>query len=328
MSSAPFIEPSRTTSNAKFRRISSGFISGFASSILLQPLDLLKTRIQQAPNATFRQSLREVLTAQSERSSSSHLDLILKLWRGTIPSVLRTSVGSGLYFATLHSIRATFSNYSTASSAQSTAIRSSVLPRLEGYANLLTGSFTRGAVGFIMMPITVLKVRYESTRYANASLLDTMKSVYREHGIRGFFYGFGATFVRDVPYAGLYVYMYEHAKVIAPSLVSGLSIYDGVQGSETSRLMPSAISAGVNGACAAVAAASATIATNPFDAVKTRMQLFPEKYGTRMWVAFSRMTKEESGVLGLFDGVALRIVRKGFSSAIAWSIYEEMVRRS
>ncbi|KAK7204577.1 mitochondrial carrier domain-containing protein [Myxozyma melibiosi] len=328
LSSAASVAPEPSS---KSLRIVSGFVSGFASSILLQPLDLLKTRVQQAPNSSLRQTLREITSLQQPSSSPLNLALIPKLWRGTVPSVLRTSVGSGLYFSALHSIRAAIHDNTAKTSKTSpnnTAMRSSVLPELHGYANLFSGSFTRGAVGFIMMPITVLKVRYESTRYARASLLDTVKSVYKENGIRGFFYGFGATFVRDVPYAGLYVSIYEHAKAVAPLVIAGSPIAHNITSSSTSNVMSSPVSASVNGICAALAATLATTVTNPFDAVKTRMQLFPDRYGTKMWTAFARMAREESGIRGLFDGLSLRIVRKGFSSAIAWSLYEEMVRRS
>jgi len=30
----------------------------------------------------------------------------------------------------------------------------------------------------------------------------------------------------------------------------------------------------------------------------------------------------------LFDGLALRMARKGMSSALAWTVYEELVRRA
>jgi len=35
--------------------------------------------------------------------------------------------------------------------------------------------------------------------------------------------------------------------------------------------------------------------------------------------------KKEHGIHGFFSGVSLRIVRKGASSAIGWSVYEGML---
>jgi solute carrier family 25 protein 38 len=39
------------------------------------------------------------------------------------------------------------------------------------------------------------------------------------------------------------------------------------------------------------------------------------------------MLKEE-GVRSLFDGLALRMARKAMSSALAWTVYEELTRRA
>ena len=39
------------------------------------------------------------------------------------------------------------------------------------------------------------------------------------------------------------------------------------------------------------------------------------------------MVREE-GVRSLFDGLGLRMGRKAMSSALAWTLYEELVRRA
>ncbi|KAK9493126.1 mitochondrial carrier domain-containing protein [Lipomyces doorenjongii] len=335
MTSAQKPAQSNTTlNNSRSQHILSGFVSGFASSALLQPLDLLKTRIQQSPSSTLRSSWQELLlsdisTAQNTRDSTSKV--LRKLWRGTLPSVLRTSVGSGLYFSTLHSMRSYIQKHGASSTTSTTSSvkTSSVLPQIQGYANLLTGSFARGAVGFVMMPVTVLKVRFESSTYVHSSLFQTAKAIYNAHGVRGFFYGFGATFVRDAPYAGIYVWVYEYTKSIAPALLlrspfaGQLTTVD-----DASQVLSSPLSVVVNLICAGFSATTAVTLSNPFDTVKTRMQLFPDRYGTNMWTAFAAILREETGMRGLFDGLGLRAVRKGLSSGIAWCLYEEMIRSS
>ena len=84
--------------------------------------------------------------------------------------------------------------------------------------------------------------------------------------------------------------------------------------------------ASINFASGVLAAGLATAITNPFDAVKTRLQLMPEQY-TNMVQAANSMVKQE-GLRSLFDGLALRMGRKAMSSALAWTLYEEIIRRA
>jgi len=196
---------------------------------------------------------------------------------------------------------------------------SSALPKLGNVANLATGAMARVAAGFIMNPVTVLKVRYESSFYAYTSLLGAGRDIISKEGLRGFFAGFGATAVRDAPYAGLYVLVYEQAKVRLSDVTPA------IPGSATT--VPSATSAATTNFLSGIlAAVSATTLTNPFDAIKTRLQLMPAQYGN-MVQAGGRMLREE-GVRSMFDGLSLRIGRKAISSALAWTVYEEMVRRA
>ena len=181
-----------------------------------------------------------------------------------------------------------------------------------------------------MMPVTVLKVRYESSLYSYTSLWSAGTAILRTEGLRGFFAGFGATAIRDAPYAGLYVVFYEQSKrrlsrlrdaaattSPPPSLGESLQAREGMR---VSRSVPINFLSGV------VAAGLATAITNPFDAVKTRLQLMPGRYGNLV-TACRRMVREE-GVRSLFDGMGLRMGRKALSSALAWTLYEELVRRA
>lgn len=189
-----------------------GLASGLTSSILLQPADLLKTRVQQ-------QSKRTASLTATIRTILSSPNPIRNLWRGTVPSALRTGFGSALYFTSLNALRQEVARRGPAialidghGNSTSKAYTSSALPKLSHTANLLTGAVARTAAGFVMMPITVLKVRYESDYYAYRSLIGAAKDIVRTEGLRGLFAGFGATAVRDAPYAGLYVAFYEQLK--------------------------------------------------------------------------------------------------------------------
>lgn len=190
-------------------------------------------------------------------------------------------------------------------------------------ANLTTGAIARASAGFIMMPITVIKVRYESSLYSYKSIWGAGTAILKGEGVKGFFAGFGVTAVRDAPYAGLYILFYEQSKRRLGQLQETTTLPDKLN-SQTS--MKSRTSVPINFISGVLAAVSATTVTNPFDAVKTRLQLMPGKY-RNMFVAGRRMVRED-GLRSLFDGLGLRVGRKALSSALAWTLYEELVRQA
>ncbi|QHS72120.1 Hem25p SPAR_D01190 [Saccharomyces paradoxus] len=289
-----------------------GFFGGLTSAVALQPLDLLKTRIQQDKKATLWKSLKDI-------------DNPLQLWRGTLPSALRTSIGSALYLSCLNIMRSSLAKKrhavpSSINDSNTVYNKSSSLPRLSMYENLLTGAFARGLVGYITMPITVIKVRYESTLYNYSSLKEAINHIYTKEGIFGFFRGFGATCLRDAPYAGLYVLLYEKSKQLLPMVLPTRFIHYNPEGGFTTYT-----STTVNTTSAVLSASLATTVTAPFDTIKTRMQLEPSKF-TSSLKTFTSIIKNEN-VLKLFSGLSMRLARKALSAGIAWGIYEELVKR-
>ncbi|KAI7116520.1 hypothetical protein KC324_g19002, partial [Hortaea werneckii] len=141
--------------------------------------------------------------------------------------------------------------------------------------------------------------------------------IWAKEGFRGFFAGFGATAVRDAPYAGLYVLIYEQAKARLASLAQKRS---------ASSESTASGSATINFTSGVVAAISATTLTNPFDSIKTRLQIAPGKYGNMFQAA--RLMLQQEGIQSMFSGLSMRIGRKALSSAFTWTAYEELVRRA
>lgn len=64
------------------------------------------------------------------------------------------------------------------------------------------------------MPISVIKVRFESNLYNYTSLGQASRDIFKREGTRGFFSGFGATALRDAPYAGIHLAIYESTKAL------------------------------------------------------------------------------------------------------------------
>jgi solute carrier family 25 protein 38 len=170
------------------------------------------------------------------------------------------------------------------------------------------------------MPLTVIKVRFESNLYSYTSVASAAADIRRRDGFRGFFSGFGATAIRDAPYAGMYVLFYEMLKTQLGSIASPPSRAGGEK-----HTMTAPVASSVNFSSAILAGAACSAVSNPFDAVKTRIQLQPHRY-RNVWQAGHKMVTED-GLRSLLDGLALRMSRKALSSALAWTVYEELIRR-
>ena len=270
--------------------------------------------MQQAGHSTLADCLRDL--------RKSHAGVLPSLWRGTVPSALRTGFGSALYFTSLNAIRQQVSKTNALGQQSLSRTGSSSLPTLSNTANLLSGAVARTLAGFVLMPLTVIKVRFESNLYSYPSVWAAVKGIRQTSGLRGFFAGFGATAMRDAPYAGSYVLFYEMLKPRVGSLASSISA--GPE-EDSGKKMQASVASAVNFTSASLAAAACSIISNPFDAVKTRIQLQPQEYRNMVQAAL-RMVAED-GFRSLWDGLALRLSRKALSSALAWTVYEELIRR-
>ncbi|ODV80048.1 solute carrier family 25 member 38 [Suhomyces tanzawaensis NRRL Y-17324] len=294
-----------------------GGVAGLVSAVTLQPFDLLKTRLQQ------QQSISGVEFRTTIAKELKKLTQIKDLWRGALPSTLRTSVGAGLYFTILSKSRTYLAEAKVNTNTKSST---SVLPRLTPFENLATGFVVRAIVGFITMPVTVIKTRFESNIYNYNSMYEGVEGIYLGNqgqvgqpatkSVRNFFKGSVATLARDCPYAGLYVLFYEVFKNDMMPLITPLVLPSSLQEYN---------SGVVNSSAAVLAASVSTTITAPFDAIKTRLQLTNQ---TSILKTTRVLLAEEGGIKNLFRGLSLRLSRKGLSAGISWCLYEEFLRSS
>ncbi|KIM84030.1 hypothetical protein PILCRDRAFT_68706 [Piloderma croceum F 1598] len=284
----------------------SGALSGFASTVCLQPFDLLKTRMQQGDGTIQPRNTTFILRTAQEIVAK---DGLVGLWRGTAPSLIRNVPGVALYMTSLTQLRTVMAKSPYFALARKDTIaqgnHSSVLPKLTVQGNLISGATARVGIGFLLNPVSVLKARFESNLYAYESLTGSFVSIVRL-GPSELLRGFVASSLRDAPYAGLFVVFYEVIK------------------RETSQLLPptsNTYSTGIHSFSAASAGAIATMATHPFDVIKTKIQVRKEnRYQGLMSTVRTIWTQR--GVSGFFDGTSLRMSRKILSSAIGWAVFE------
>nr|XP_056713546.1 mitochondrial glycine transporter [Euleptes europaea] len=266
-----------------------GSISGTCSTLLFQPLDLLKTRLQTlqpSVNGSGRVGMVSLLFKVVRTES------ILGLWKGVSPSFARCIPGVGIYFSTLYMIK-----QQLLLDRSPTAFESGLL-----------GATSRTVAVVCMLPVTVVKTRYESGRYGYESVHGALRNIYRSEGVHGLFSGLTATLLRDAPFSGIYLMFYTQTKKIVP--------YD--------QLDP-ALTPLVNFGCGTFAGILASLATQPADVIKTHIQLSSEKHH-RTGEAISFIFRDY-GLAGFFRGAVPRALRRTLMAAMAWTVYEQMMSK-
>ncbi|XP_068414699.1 mitochondrial glycine transporter isoform X1 [Eschrichtius robustus] len=266
-----------------------GSISGTCSTLLFQPLDLLKTRLQTLqPSAHGSRRVGMLALLLNVVRTES----LLGLWKGMSPSIVRCVPGIGIYFGTLYSLKQYF-------------LRGHPPTALE---SVILGVGSRSVAGVCMSPITVIKTRYESGRYGYESIYAALRSIYHSEGYRGLFSGLTATLLRDAPFSGIYLMFYNQTKNIV--------LHDQLD----AVLVPV-----VNFSCGIFAGILASLVTQPADVIKTHMQLSPMKF---RWIGQAvTLIFKDYGLRGFFQGGVPRALRRTLMAAMAWTVYEEMMAK-
>lgn len=263
-----------------------GSVSGTCSTLLFQPLDLIKTRLQTpgklnaVPSGMFA-TLTNIVKNEK----------VFGLWKGVSPSMTRCVPGVGLYFSSLHWLKTTFG------SGDPGALEAVML-----------GCMARTFAGAALIPVTVIKTRYESGVYQYRGVTQALRVIYVTEGPRGLICGLLPTLMRDVPFSGLYLMFYTQAKKAVHH-----------------QLPDHAPSPYLHFSCGIVAGLLASFITQPADVIKTQMQLYPEKFSS-LWLA-TRTIYQNDGVHGYLVGLAPRLVRRTLMAAMAWTVYEQVTHQ-
>lgn len=169
--------------------IVSGSFSGTISTLIFQPLDLLKTRIQidkQERSQGLYKTFKEVLRREKFRG----------LWIGTIPSLYRTVPGVGIYYGCLH--------------LMDRNLRGN--PSHVGI--FVSGATARSCAVLVLMPVNVIKIRFESGNFHYKTVPSAFKHIWSNEGIKGLYRGIFSTIIRDAPFSGAYLMFYSKIKTV------------------------------------------------------------------------------------------------------------------
>lgn len=324
--------------------------AAFVSAILVNPLDVAKTRLQAQAAGVPYQGLCGTPCIETNtmlpdlRSSTSRtpsilgsktvcppecnqykgtLDVLLKvirqegfwrLWRGTNASLTLAIPTVGIYMPCYDIFRNLMEEFTIQNA-----------PNLTPYVPLVAGSLARSLACVSCYPIELARTRMQAFKQTQAGVklpgvwgtltgvINPVKSTNPLQNIQNYrilWTGLGAQLARDVPFSAICWSTLEPMRRRILGLV----------GDEPS----AATVLGVNFSAGFVAGSLAAAATCPLDVAKTRRQI--ENDPARALKMTTRQTLLEiwrdGGMKGLFMGVGPRVGRAGPSVGIVVSFYE------
>lgn len=182
-----------------------GCAAGFASSLLISPAELVKTKLQtQRPSSSpmYRNSLQSARLILAKHG-------IAGLYQGFVATTIRQTPGIGVYLTMYDQLRDTIhSNYfDHYSCGEATKERNLLL------ASIAAGGIAGSLSWAIVYPIDVVKSRIQALPYATRrheqSILNVSRQVVLQHGVGGLFRGFGIAVFRACPVNAIIFPTYE-----------------------------------------------------------------------------------------------------------------------
>ena len=289
--------------NPVMKAFLAGSLSGTCSTLLFQPLDLIKTRLQQQSEPGRRLSMLRMMGRVVAQ------DNLAGLWRGVVPSLSKTVPGVGLYFSSMHHMKTQLYQ-----------------GRPSHLQSIMIGCTARTVAGSVMIPFTVIKTRFESRQFNYTSVAAALRAILATEGVRGLTLGLVPTLARDVPFSGLYLMFYEHLKTITPR--------------EMKEQQPSAVHF-LSGMTAGVLASLVTqpadviktqlqlnnnTARGPRGVLATANNILQTQGVTGFTTGFGRENIIISTTGKQANILVPRAVRRTLMAALAWTVYEKMIQ--
>ena len=165
------------------------------------------------------------------------------------------------------------------------------------------GGISRAIATAVLCPISLVKTRMEATgAYSGApaqGMLAVTRGIVRQHGVRGLWRGALPTILSNAPFSAIYYSIYREIKAAASA--------------------PDRPQAAVNLCAALIASMAATLATQPTDVVRARIQL-----GANRGTFESASAISKHGGRAFMSGAMPRFLKRSVQTALVWTLYEEL----
>ena len=200
------IKPPMGTVGKSATSFIAGSTAGLVSSGALQPLEVVKTRMQaHRLKAGFSINKSAWATAGCVVRDEG----IRGLWAGVSASCVRTACGAGLYFLLLERVTRELNAKFPVSKDSSQTV--------QGARTFAVGAASRALAAAMLCPLTVVKTRMEYASISGTTYTGVANALYTigaKEGMKGLFSGLGSTLLRDAPFSGLNLVMYTQMRTV------------------------------------------------------------------------------------------------------------------
>jgi hypothetical protein len=199
-------------------------------------------------------------------------------------------------------------------------------------SNLAVASVAGVVNVFMTLPIWLVNTRMAvAPRGEYTGLMDALRKIHAEEGLKGFYRGLTPSLIL-VSNPAIQFFVYEQSillytkaaqKAAASAVVSvtGSQVASAVASAAPARLQLSSLQYFLLGA---FAKAVATVATYPYQVIKSRLQA-SRTSAQSTWTTILHMWREE-GIGSFFRGMNAKISQTVLNAAFTFSVYESLVR--
>lgn len=178
-----------------------GSMAGFTAAAIMQPLENVKMVLMIPPNnlTLTNNFLKNLLISTKFLYKDGGLKTF---YRGVTPNVLKTAFSSSIYFSVLRLCEKLHQ--------QSTLVTSSM------YTSFVSSMIGRIASAVMANPLSIVETRFQyagSERW-KGGVLSSLKKLYVNEGVGGYFKGGLASCYKQGLFAGLYYMFYQEGKAL------------------------------------------------------------------------------------------------------------------
>ena len=312
--------PASTSNDGKkqFINFIAGGLAGTISSVIVQPLEVIKTQLQSSVSSRLIDTMSKRTTPLTIARKILETDGPKGFYRGLKPLVVGIIPTRGIYFW----------SYNSAKTFMNSTLGMSTTSPLTHLASAFAAGITSNT---LTNPLWLVKTRFQlladtsvgQTAYRTYG--EVVRSIYAEEGLGGFFKGLSGSYVGCFE-GGIQWIVYEKLKASLSSTKTVSVRTNPKNGAQETTIIvrkrtPSALEYSV---AASTAKLAAILATYPHEVVRTRLreQAVNGNFKYRGFVNTLSTIAREEGARGLYGGMGLHILRSVPNAAIMFVSFE------